>query len=163
MNLRILKKLSKRAAPYLPLLGDGREQFPAERGENYHGLLIMDRTCWERGRSVHGDLIGEHEIKRPAADGKGWVYMHPPSCPLKGTMMIGGVSGYYEPEWDEECCYGALDALVRDHFTDWEALMAEDDHPAAQRPVLLRDLSTPSKVFRAADEMVAARRRGASA
>lgn len=150
MNLRILKKLSKRAAPLLPLLQDGREQFASEKHDNYHGYiyLIMDRTCWERGRSVHADLISQGEIKKPAADGKGWVYMRPPSHPLKGTMMVGGMSGYYEPEWDEECCWSALEALVRAHFTDWDP-----DHDDV--PPLTRDLSTPSKVFAAAHDLIA--------
>ncbi len=156
MNLRILKKLSKRAAPYLLPLGDYREQFRAGQGRNHHGLvyLITDRTCWERGRSVHGDPIRQGEIKKRAADGKGWVWMAPPSHPLKGTMMVGGMSGYYEPEWQEWCCWQALSSMVLDHFTDWAAL--EEDVNAI--PLLTRDLSTPSLVFKAADDMLAERR-----
>lgn len=154
MNLRILKKLSKRAAPYLPLLGDQRKQFPARKHDSYHGMLILDRTCWERGRSVHGDPIRQEEIKKPAADGKGWVWMAPPSHPLKGTMMVGGMSGYYEPEWVEECCWQALFHLVQCHFTNWDVL--NDDIDAI--PPLTRDLSTPTLIFRAADDMLAERR-----
>ena len=40
MNLRTLKKLSKRAARYLPILGDNRQQFPAIGDENYHHAFI---------------------------------------------------------------------------------------------------------------------------
>lgn len=156
MNLRILKKLSKRAARYLAKLGDKRNQFAARRERSYHGILIMDRTCWDRGRSVHGDVIGQHEIKKPAADGKGWVWMCPPSCALKGTPMVGSAVGYEEPEWVEEACLEALMNLVFAHYTDWK-VMAEwdlDDGPPP-RPVITRDLSTPSLIFSAADEMVA--------
>lgn len=156
MNLRILKKLSKRAAPYLPLLGDRRKQFRAMKGDSYHKLLLMDRACWDRGRSVHGDCIRQHEIKWPAADGNGWVWMAPPTHPLKGTMMVGAMVGYYEPEWDEECCYEVLRSEIRCRFTDWDVL--NDDIDAV--PQLTRDLSTPSQVFAAARELVAQRRGG---
>lgn len=50
MNLRTLKKLFKRAAPWLPLLGDNREQFCAEAHNNYHGCFIGDRKHRERSR-----------------------------------------------------------------------------------------------------------------
>ena len=56
MNLRTLKKLSKRAAPLLPLLGDDRKQFPAERWDNYTGLLIMDR----KAASVQTGVVINH-------------------------------------------------------------------------------------------------------
>lgn len=122
MNLRILKKLSKRAAPLLPLLGDRREQFRADRADSYTGLLIMERKHWVRGRSVHRDTYGEHEIKTPARDGNGWVYVRPPSHPRKGTVMVGAMSGYYEPEWDEET---AWEALLKAVF--WHHVEIDDD------------------------------------
>lgn len=147
MNLRILKKLSKRAAPLLPLLGDDREQFRAVKFENYTGQVIMDRKHWERGRSVHGDLIQQHEIKTPAKDGKGWVYAAPPAHPREGTIMVGCVSGYYEPEWDEETAWEALETIVRAEFleSDWES---EDFY-------LTRTLSCPSEIFAAAADLIA--------
>ncbi|MER8941330.1 hypothetical protein NKH82_17745 [Mesorhizobium sp. M0915] len=152
MNLRTLKKLSKRAAPLLPLLGDRREQFRAEHhanGNNFiGGTLIMARKHWERGRSVHGDCIRQHEVKRPARDGRGWIYMAPPDHPRKGTIMVGAMSGYYEPEWDEETVWTALESIVSCHFTDW--------HPEHDgTPTLLRRLSTPRDVLLAARDMAA--------
>jgi hypothetical protein len=152
MNLRTLKKLSKRAAPLLPLIGDTRKQFRAEHhntGNNFiGGTLIMARKHWQRGRSVHDECIRQCEIKRPAPNGKGWLWMAPPDHPRKGTVMVGAMSGYYEPEWDEECAWSALENLVRCHFTDW--------NPCHQdTPKVLRRLDTPSEVFRAACEMVA--------
>jgi len=161
MNLRILKKLSKRAAPYLLLLGDTREQFRAERGASYHGLIIRDRTCWERSPCHPSHELGVQqrggEARVCVQARAGHRYMiSPPSHPLKGTIMLGAVSGYYEPEWDEETAFGALSTQVRTHFTDWEAHAANSDGPW-----LTRDLSTIGELFAAADEMVAERRRAA--
>lgn len=149
MNLRTLKKLSKRAAPLLPLLGDRRKQFRAEKDDNYTGLLLRDRKHFERRRTVHGEGRWgsfEGEIKRPAADGSGWVYMRPPSHPRKGTIMVGAISGYYEPEWDEETAWEALSEYVFCHFTDW----------SLTEPVLLRRLDTPRAIFTAARDIIAA-------
>lgn len=158
MNLRILKKLSKRAAPYLATLGDRREQFMAEKGENYHGLIIRDRTSAERWPSCHTDtcerVLKITEPRCRAGTRHPYVKLMASYHPMKGTIMVGAMQGYYEPEWDEETAYSALRSIVTNHFTDWEALMAEDD-----RPVLTRDLSTKSKLFAAADDMLAERTR----
>ena len=146
MNLRILKKLSKRAAPLLPLLGDDRQQFPAIKGDNYHGMIGFPRKNFERGRSVHADVMREGEIKTPAKDGNGWVYQWPPYHPLKGTVMVGATTGYYEPEWDEESAWGALNNLVWATFTDW----------SGEDPVPLRTFNGPGDIFLAAHELIAA-------
>ncbi|MBP8235695.1 MAG: hypothetical protein KAY22_25705 [Rhizorhabdus sp.] len=157
MNLRILKKLSKRAAPYLPLLGDKREQFPAEWGENYHGLNIWARKHFERTVSVHTDIMreGEMVIAPKCREGSRFPYikLYPPSHPWPGTIMVGGMSGYYEPEWEEESAWGALHQIVSDRFTDWDAVYREDE----SAPWLTRRLRTPSDIFAAADEMVRGR------
>lgn len=148
MNLRILKKLSKRAAPLLEQLGDERKQFRAEPGENYHVTVIRARKHFERGRSPHADLIWPDEIKHPAKDGNGYVYMHPPTHPLKGTVMVGAVSGYYEPEWDEETAWDALRQQVYYHFMDY------DENTSDLKPT--RVLRTPSDIFAAARDMIEA-------
>lgn len=147
MNLRTLKKLSKRAAPLLPLLGDTRGQFPAERDDNYTGLIITDRKHWERMRSVHPDLWDEHEIKTPAKDGNGWIRLSSPCHPRKGTIMVGALEGYYEPEWYEKTAWEALQDIVFIEFTEW----GEDECS------LTRRLNTPSDILRAAESLVAAR------
>lgn len=157
MNLRILKKLSKRAAPYLAALGDNREQFLAEKGENYHGLIIRDRTDWERSWCHPSHHVGWHRKGECfcAEARKGYRYIvRTPYHPLKGTPMVGAMHGYYEPEWDEETAFGALRAIVFDHFTDWAAVSLELD-----RPYITRDLSSVSKLFSAADELIAKRER----
>lgn len=149
MNLRILKKLSKRAAPYLVLLGDTREQFRSERGDNYHGFIIRARKHADRVASCHTDMVREGMIltepKCRASTRHPFIKLYPPSHPRKGTMMVGGMSGYYEREWDEECAYGALWSWVSAHFTDWSDF--ENLRPT-------RDLSSVSKLFAAADDMV---------
>ncbi|WP_408585962.1 hypothetical protein [Novosphingobium sp.] len=149
MNLRILKKLSKRAAVYLPLLGDHREQFRSERDDNYHGMHIRARKHFERCPSIHTDTYGNDEIviaPRSRA-GHRWPYIkvRPPVHPRRGTIMVGATTGYYEPEWDEECAWSALDKLVLCHFTDW----SDWEH---LRPT--RNLNTPAAVFAAADVML---------
>ena len=146
-NLRTLKKLSKRAAKLLPLLGDKREQFMAVKHENYTSSKIRARKHWERGRSVHGDCLCVEDIKSPAADGKGWVYQRPPSHPLKGTVMVGSVSGHYEPEWDEETAWDALKQIVIFSFMDYRG----------GKMVPTRVMRTPSQIFLAGRDLIAGR------
>lgn len=145
MNLRILKKLSKKAAPLLAALGDQREQFLAEPGENYHSTRIQDRTCWERSRTVWKDLPAEKRDDQFCyRSRKGAVIvLRPPSSPLKGTPMVGATSGYYEPEWEEETAWDALQARVWAEFTDWN----EDG------PTPLRTFKGPGDILRAAQEL----------
>lgn len=154
MNLRTLKKLSKRAVPYLALIGDRREIFLAEADENYTGLMIMDRKHWERGRSVHADNIRQNEIKRlpknPIGDKPYWIWMAPPSHPKAGTPMVGATDGYYEPEWSEETAWEALRNWVTGHFVDYD--------PEADCLCATRTFKNPGQVFAAADELIAARK-----
>lgn len=144
MNLRILKKLSRRAAPLLARLGDTRTQFAAERHENYTGLSILARKHFDRTRSPHGDVWDEHERKHPARDGNGWIRMTPPYNPWPGTIMVGGVVGYYEPEWEEEPAWEALRDIIWRAYTNW------GDEP----PTVTRCLRTPRDVFRAAHDLI---------
>lgn len=158
MNLRTLKKLSKRAAPLLDQLGINLEKFPAERDDSYHGAFISDRKHWER-YPCHATYKGRNDwsFKRGAEivfttrSGRR-VVMSPPSHARKGTIMVGGMSGYYEPEWSEESAWAALAQHVTEHFTDW---CPNDDEEAS--PIVTRRLNTPSEILRAAREIVASR------
>jgi hypothetical protein len=147
VNLRILKKLSKKAAPLLPLLGDNRQQFAAERGDNYMSVLIRDRKHWERGASAHNDRDQHGTIKWKPRNPEGrkypWSYMTPPRQPRKGTVMVGATSGYYEPEWDEQTAWEALEGYVYAHFTDW----------SVDQPVVTRKFNGPGDILRAAREL----------
>jgi len=122
MNLRRLKKLSKRAAAYLVPLGDHRQQFRARR---------MDECCT-------GLRIWDSRGERNSWD----------THPLPGTPMIGGMSGYYEPEWDEETAWEALCNLVIYQFTD---VVERED---GLHMVSTRKLRTASQVFAAADDLL---------
>jgi hypothetical protein len=150
MNLRTLKKLSKRAAPLLKALGDDREQFPAERWDNYHNCFIGDRKHWERGR-CHPTYEGRNgwttprgaEIVFTTRAGRR-VCMSPPSHPRKGTVMVGCVSGYYEPEWDEESAWCALETQVHRHFTNW----------SSEEPIPTRVFRNPSEILQGARDII---------
>jgi hypothetical protein len=143
MNLRIMKKLSARAAPLLPLLGDHRKQFLAEKDDNYHGMAIRDRACWERSH-CHPTFQGWGDDIAFSTRAGNRVVMRQPVHPLERTMMVGEMSGYYEPEWGEECAWLALYCRVFDHFTDWSEFGA----------TMTRKFRNPGDVFRAAEEMI---------
>jgi hypothetical protein len=142
VNLRILKKLSKRAAPLLPILGDCREQFLARKHESYTSVGGHDRKHWDRMGSVH-NIKFPGSIKYRPKHGKTWVAMREPAHPLKGTPMVGEISGYYEPEWSEQTAWEALQCIVFEHFTDW----TENDF------TIQRDLSTTRLVLAAARDL----------
>jgi len=132
MNLRILKKLSKKAVPLLAHFDiEPHRQFLAEKGDSYTGLLIMDRSCWDRGRSVHDECAWEGMRKKPAADGNGWVWMRPPHNVLKGTPMVGRIVGHEEPEWDERTALEELMECIR--WSDKPDTMTNAEWALAQR------------------------------
>ncbi|MCI0999176.1 hypothetical protein HWD97_03670 [Ochrobactrum sp. C6C9] len=151
MNLRTLKKLSKRAAPLLLLLGDTREQFKAKPHENYHHGFIGERKHWER-RRCHPSYEGRNswlhkrgaEILFTTRQGRSMV-MSPPSHPRKGTVMVGSMVGYYEPEWDEQDAWSALEDFVMGHFCDFDG----------DNLVPTRTFSSVASVIQAANEIIA--------
>ncbi|WP_425953018.1 hypothetical protein [Ralstonia pseudosolanacearum] len=146
MNLRILKKLSKRAAPLLPLLGERRKVFIAD-DDCHTSTGGHDRKHWYRLRVNHGGSPLRGSIKRPTMRAGSWVVLRQPFAPWPGTPMVGDFFGYYEPEWEEETAWEALLTLVFDHFTEW----------SMEGPKLLRrDLDTPTRILRAAREIIAA-------
>ena len=154
MNLRILKKLSKRAAPLLPLLGDKREQFAAEKSENYSGTTGHDRKHWERHHALY-PLYLHGDITYKPRHGEKWIVLREPSHPLKGTVMVGEISGYYEPEWSEETAWDSLRDIVYWNFTEMIDVTDSTGDAEWQHPVCKRDLSTPTLIFKAAQEILA--------
>jgi hypothetical protein len=162
MNLRTLKKLSKRAAPLIVQLDDRREQFPAQRDDNYHGCLIANKKHWER-RKVHAtyEPRNDYSTRRGAEVLKrtrkgNLILLKPPTHPRKGTVMVGGVCGYEQPEWSEECAWFVLDSIVRDHFTDWDKAFDENIPPGGS---LTRELRLPSQILKAAHEIIELKRK----
>lgn len=163
MNLRILKKLSKRAAPYLPLLGDKREQFRSERWDSHPLPLIGDRKHWDRSwcredyepRNDWSTPRGK-QIKFTTRKGR-TMLMQPPHSPRKGTIMVGACWGGDEPEWEDETAWGALHTLVLHHFTPasaWAAFAQWDGEGEPPQWSLERPLNTPRQIFQAADDML---------
>lgn len=146
MNLRILKKLSKRAAPLLPLLGHPWDVFPAGKYECYTGIRGHDRKHWERHRARYPmHRKGDITYRPTTGNGEYWIVLRDSDQPIKGTPMVGAMCGYYEPEWEEKTAWEALVDLVYDHFCDWDE----------NGPKPLRDLSEPGLIFRAAAEILA--------
>lgn len=153
MNLRTLKKLSKRAAALLPLLGDRREQFACGKGDGSLGTLITAHKHWRRGRcSPNYDPVNNYLDRR----GQGikittraghTLCLTPPWEPRKGTIMVGGMSGGEQPEWDEETAWEALREHVFWNFTTWDG---EDLKPT-------RHFRTPAEVFAGAAEIISKR------
>jgi hypothetical protein len=150
VNLRTLKKLSKRAAPLLVKLGDMREQFPSERGDNYHGYLITARKHWER-RRVRPDYRPRNEYRtKRGAEILYWsraghpILLRTPTHPLKGTIMAGGNDCGEQPEWYECSAWGALEDLVRGHFTDW----------SGDGPIKTRTFKNPSEILQGARDII---------
>lgn len=85
-TLRSIKKHSKFAVGVLVAHYGlkAEDVFPAQKGENYHGLVI---------RCTHG--AGDPCLV-PGRRRCDCTYH-----PLPGTPMTGEMSGYYEPEWEE--------------------------------------------------------------
>ena len=103
LTLQQLKALSEQALPILQKhfpesLCDG--PYLAEDGDNYHGLRIRC-DCTDRWDD----------------------YCFRCASPLDGTPMVGGLSGYYEPEWTETTTYGALSDVL--WWTERPASMTE--------------------------------------
>jgi hypothetical protein len=116
-----------------------------------HHTFIGDRKHWER-RNVRPDFDSRNDWTTPR--GRSIVYVtrkgrtvliEPPSHPRKGTIMVGCVSGYYEPEWDEQCAWSALEDIVRAHSQDWHD----------EELVPTRTFANPAEVLSAAREMIA--------
>lgn len=144
MNLRIHKKLSKRAAPLLAALGDSRDQFPAQKWECYACTGRCDWKHWERSRARY-PLDRRGERKWRPKDGKNWIVMCCPDHPWKGTIMVGSMEGYYEREWEEESAWQSLCNRIFDHFTDWG-----EDGAIYTGPVL----RNPTQIFAAAHDII---------
>jgi hypothetical protein len=95
MSLRILKKLSKAAAPILVkhYAGQYGEAFLSDRHDNHTGLKTRCKCKGKkRKREFHYCLY---------------------KYPLAGTPMVGATEGYYEPEWEEKTAYEWLHEAVR--------------------------------------------------
>jgi len=160
MNLRILKKLSKRAAPLLIALGDRRERFPNDRWEGHTSSTGHERKHWERGNSrsridFHGYVYWQ------ARSGLGNPYMHQPDHPLKGTIMLGWTVGYETPEWEEDDAWTLLEREVRGHWEEFREIPGTEDEMGCPEHewVIHRRFRNPSAILRAVPELIEACRK----
>lgn len=150
MNLRILKKLSKRAAPMLRLLGDRRGQFKAVREENYTGQAGHDRKHWDRNFARSPMGLSDTIYITPK-HGKHHIALREPYHPLRGTVMVGETTGYYEPEWDESTAWEALADTVF-----WESVSDEWIDSDTPEKAFLR-LRNPARIFAIAEKLMTAK------
>ncbi|KFH18605.1 hypothetical protein IB60_16610 [Brucella abortus LMN1] len=156
MNLRILKKLSKRAAPLLPLLGVNRQQFRASHarsGENFHHTFIGDRKHWERYGSIDEAPYNRHGLSIEITTRTGrTIIMQPPKVPRKGTIMVrpeGPTRPYLDPRFVNEDAWHVLECIVCQHFNTF--------NPEKGNYYGARAFPTVTSIFQAADEIIAER------
>lgn len=121
MNLRILKKLSKRALPLAKEAGILRDQelFPAYKGECLVTLRKPDRKSLDRMRVREHGFVGFRYV--PGKSGEFYIALCNHPAALKGTPMAGTMTGYYEPEWEEEPVWDQLRAWTYCQMTNWRA------------------------------------------
>lgn len=157
MNLRILKKLSKRAVPFIEKERYQKDcLFKAEREDNYTHTGRHDRKHWKRSRYKHEISFSKHDISTKAKDGNGFInlsqhYIHP----WKGTDMVGWTSGYEEPEWEEETAWDYLKNLVFIETVDYVDIPGTEDECGCpeHKLVYTRKLNNPRDYFKAMKDL----------
>ena len=122
MNLRILKKLSKKALPLLIKIDPkyAALSFTPDRDEpGYTTSAGHDRKHWDRTPTAHSVLQGEVVIPRKGKrqDHKPFIWIRAPYDSWPGTPMIGYTSGWYEPEWEERTTWDELVQVA--HSYNW--------------------------------------------
>lgn len=123
----------------------GRRRLFKKLCKRAHDLLVRwDPAC--EGQSIR------HSIESWACD---WLGSE--TLPLKGTLGFGRMSGYYEPEWDDESAYSALRASLFWHFVE------HDSEGEASWPASAPNLSDWRQVMAAAEQIVAAIKAGRAA
>ncbi|TAA12431.1 hypothetical protein EA658_10030 [Pseudoxanthomonas winnipegensis] len=119
MNLRILKKLSKRVRPLLEKLVAHHSlthYTTSEKGDGSVSTLGFDRKHWQRNPARHAEPFGGVVCISARRDGRvlPFVHIREPWSPWHGTPMVGWMDGYYEPEWEERSAWEYLCDLVDD-------------------------------------------------
>lgn len=153
MNRRIMKKLSKRAVPVLRKLGDTRDVIERSMPDDGYIEQLIERKHWERMTVQHDHPPAcANDIKTPTKKNGRWVILSQSYVGvLPCTPLMSWMSGYEEPEWETSTAYDALCDYVHFHLMDYSQV--DDDGV----PIMIQrhDLSTPRKVFNAAEKLVA--------
>lgn len=160
MNLRILKKLSKRAAPLLCQLPGWHtrpEFFPADcdSGTSSGG---HDRKHWDRNPAVHDDAFPGSIVLRPRRPHprRPFVHLRQPLQPWVGTPMVGWSSGYETPEWEEHTAWEELTQITHSDVTDYHCSESDDGGPEYTIIQRLR-LANPTAILRHARALAVVR------
>lgn len=107
MNLRILKKLSKRAEPLIREIGQHIDIGPADRDETLYAMDGMPR----------------HQVKHSSF-----------IAPLQGTPLVWERTSYEYDEWDATAAWQWLENHVQACTYDWGAEF--EDRPRRPSPRL---------------------------
>lgn len=115
----------------------GRRRLFKKLCKRAHALIVR----WEPHSS-------HQTVRHRAGDWSDWIGRG--VDPLPGTLGFGRMSGYYEPEWEDESAYSALCALLFWHFVEIDSQGEMQPWPtSAPRLRCWRD------VLAAADRVVA--------
>lgn len=98
MNSRILKKLCRRAEKYT---------------EAFQGLERVDDGCNDPVSIRKFDRKHKEKWCRPKIVSSNYIQF------LFGTPSYGGMSGYYEQEWEDTPAYFILLQIFQDQFIEW--------------------------------------------
>lgn len=163
MNLRILKKLSKRAAPLISkLYADHRlTHFTTDCQDGDTNVIGHDRKHWNRYWSHGAEPWSSRGkiVPRRSPGPHQFILLCEPATPWDGTPGVGWSSGGYEPEWEERTAWEYLQEQIECHVTEWVEEEGDEWGPQ-MRPVLMEPLRNPSAVLRKAHELLAAAPQG---
>lgn len=171
MNLRILKKLSKRASPLLVALGGylrGNEITHFTAGawgdEGHTSSIGHDRKHWDRSPAVHDEPLHGSIVRRPRDPTRSdsrypFIHIRNPWTAWPGTPMVGWTSGYECPEWEERTAWEHLTHLVWDDVAEYVP-DPEDDEGLGMVVVARQYLRNPAEILRHAASMAAAKAGG---
>ncbi len=158
MNLRILKKLSKRAEVLLPRINRNLpEMYKAENSEEcYTSSSGHERKHHERNRALYPTWGLSGTRYYMPRHGLSHVELRQPDCVLKGNVMLGWMDGYEEREWEEDDAWSVLRDSVFNHYTDIIHNTSIDDFGGYEFR-RTRKLNNPAQILKAALDIATAK------
>lgn len=157
MNLRILKKLSKRAAPLLiEIDGDDRAHWVTSDGDGEIEIGGMDRKHMDRIRTYYQEPTSMFTVIVPARrdiGGRSHIALYGPHTPLPGTPMLSWSGGYFDDDGVTLSAWETLERRADDAVIDFVEDGKDDEGFPIHRRVVLRHLRNPSDILRQARAM----------